>query len=112
MEQMMIEEFIPYGYKNRITRTGLHDITHLPDRVIRRQIEAAADRGILIASCDGGYFRRLSAEDDPYIQEYIARERKRFTTQSHKLKMLRHAMQEIDPDNDPKQVPGRMSFEW
>lgn len=108
----MIEEFIPHGYRNRVSRTYLHEILHIPDRRIREEIAEAAERGILIASADGGYFQRESAADDPYIMEYIAKERKRFTTQSHKLKLLRHAMMEIDEQYDPQQVPGQMSFEW
>ena len=108
----MIEDYIPYGYHNRVSRSYLHEILHIQDRQIRDQIAQAAERGVLIASADGGYFQRESAADDPYIEGYIAQERKRFTTQSHKLKLLRHAMQEVNPEYDPEQVPGQMSFEW
>lgn len=108
----MIEDYIPAGYHNRVSRSYLQEILHIPDRAIRRQIEEAAERGILIASADGGYFQRENELDDPYIMGYIAQERKRFTTQSHKLKLLRHAMQEIDPEYDRQQIPGQMKFEW
>ena len=108
----MIEEYIPAGYPNRVSRAYLHEILHITDREIRSQIADAGERGVLIASADGGYFQRESAADDPYIEAYIALERKRFTTQSHKLKMLRHAMQEIDPEYDRDQIPGQMRFEW
>lgn len=109
----MIEEFIPAGYHNRVSRPYLQSILHIPDREIRRQIEEAAERGILIVSADGGYFQRKDKNDDPYIEGYYAQERKRFTTQSKKLKRLRRAMEGIDPDkHDKDQVPGQMSFEW
>lgn len=102
----MIEEFIPAGYQNRVSRAYLHEILHITDREIRSQIADAGERGVLIASYGGGYFRRESAADDPYIEAYIALERKRFTTQSHKLKLLRKAMKGTD------EIPGQMSFKW
>lgn len=100
IEDILIEEFIPFGYKNRISRTGLRDITHLNDRNIRAQIAQAGERGVLIASANGGYFQRQSAEDDPYIEEYIAKERSRFKAQSHKLKLLRSAWDGINDDQE------------
>lgn len=98
IESIMIEEFIPAGYKNRITRSGLQDITHMTDRKIREQIAEAGDRGVLIASYDGGYFQRESADDDPYIEAYIAQEKSRLNAQRHKMKMLRRAWAEINDD--------------
>lgn len=106
----MIEDYIPHGYNNRVSRPYLQEILHIPDRMIRMQIADAAERGVLIASLDGGYFQRQDEKDDPYIEAYIAQERKRFTTQSHKLKLLRHAMQNVRPDRE--EIPGQMRFEW
>lgn len=98
MDEILIEEFIPAGYKNRISRTGLQDITHLTDRQIREQIAEAGKRGVLIASHDGGYFQRESAADDPYIEAYICKERSRLNAQRRKMKMLRRAWEEINDD--------------
>lgn len=107
----MIEEFIPKGYDNRVSREYLHEILHMPDRAIRREIEKAAERGVLIVSYDGGYFQRESERDDPYIREYMARENNRFKTQSHKNRMLREAWARIHPEaKKSKQIPGQMSF--
>lgn len=107
----MIEEYIPEGYPNRVSRPYLQSILHIPDRMIRRQIEEAGERGILIVSMDGGYFRRKDETDDPYIRTYYAKEHKRFTTQSAKLKRMRQAMG-IGAKKDKDQIPGQMEFEW
>lgn len=100
MDQVLIEEFIPFGYKNRISRPMLQNIMHIPDRAIRKQIEEAAERGVLIASCNGGYFQRQSAEDDPYIEEYIAKERSRLRSQCRKMNALRHAWEGINDNQE------------
>lgn len=108
---MLIEEYIPAGYENRVSREYLHEILHIPDRAVRREIELAAERGVLIASCDGGYFRRGSERDDPYIREYMARENNRFKTQSHKNKLMREMWERIHPAaKKSKQIPGQMSL--
>lgn len=103
----MIEEYIPKGYRNRISRWDLVSILHIPDRQVRREIMEAQNRGIGIYSCNGGYFQKEDERDDPYIAEYVATERHRFTTQAKKLKALRKAWQGVDDD----QVPGQMELE-
>lgn len=105
---MQIEEYIPAGYKHRISRWDLVDILHIPDREVRRGIMDAQNRGIGIYCCNGGYFQRQDESDDPYIAEYVAMERHRFTTQAKKLKALRKAWQGVDDD----QVPGQMVWEF
>ena len=102
----MIEEFIPEGYENRISRGELVDIIHVPDRQIRRQISEAQQRGVLIISCDGGYFQ-AEEKDEPYVAEYVAQERHRFSQQAKKLKAIAKAWR-----GDPEEIPGQMSFEW
>ena len=46
-----------------------------------------------------GYnFQRQSAEDDPYIESYIAKERSRFKAQRRKMKRLRMVWEGINDD--------------
>ena len=105
-----IEDFIPKGYENRVSRTYLHQILHMPDRVVRESIADAQDRGVLIVSYDGGYFRRKDASDDPYIEAYIGMENRRFESMSHKNKRLREAWRAVHPTDDGKQIAGQMSL--
>lgn len=108
---LMIENYIPKGYKNRVSRSYLQETLHIPDRAIRRMIEEAQNRGSLIVSCNGGYFRRKDESDDPYIAAYLGQENRRFKTMSHKNKMLREAWQMIHPEQKKnKQIPGQMSL--
>lgn len=100
-----ITDFIPKGYDNRISRFDLRQLLNLDDRSIRESIADAQARGIMIASCNGGYFRRKNKKDDPYIAEYVAQERHRFTAQSKKLKALRKAW-------GGDQIPGQMRLEF
>lgn len=65
---MQIEEYIPKGYRNRVSRGYLVEILHMTDRSIRDEIKAARLRGVLIASCGGGYFRKKDESDEPYIR--------------------------------------------
>ena len=105
-----IEEYIPKGYSNRVSREYLHQILHIPDRVVREAIAEAQNRGVLIASYGGGYFRRKDANDDPYISAYMGMENNRFRTMSHKNKSLRKAWRAIHPMDDGKQIAGQMSL--
>lgn len=105
----MIEEVIPKGYENRVTREFLHEVTGMSDRMIRKEIEKAAARE-LIVSCDGGYFRRKDDGDDPYIREYYAKELARFKTQRKKIDQMRKALNIIHPKPDRSQIPGQMSL--
>lgn len=106
----MIEDYIPIGYKNRVSRDFLHQILHIPDRRIRMMIEEAAERGILIVSAGGGYFRPTKS-DEVYVNEYFAKEDKRFRTISHKRKIQRGLWEEVIPRvTKSKQIPGQMNI--
>lgn len=106
----MIEDFIPKGYNNRVSREYLHSILHIPDRDIRAQIEEALSRGILIVSYDGGYFRRKNQKDDPYIQSYLDAEEHRAKTQLHNNKMRRLVWEGIHPEKRKGYIKGQMSL--
>ena len=105
-----IEDFIPSGYDNRVSRSELQITTGMRDRVIRKEIEDARNRGFFIISADGGYFQYLDEKDDPHAQAYILKEERRFRTISHQNKQLRRAWRRIKPEADKKQVPGQMSM--
>ena len=107
-----IEDYIPEGYDNRVSRDYLRQILHIPDRTVRDAIADAQDRGVLIVSFDGGYFRRKDESDDPYIRAYMNTENRRFKSMSHKNKRLREAWRAIHADDDGKQIAGQMSFVW
>ena len=102
---MQIEEFIPKGYRNRVSRGYLVEILHITDRDIREAISEARKRGVLIASCGGGYFQREDDRDDPYIAEYYAKECHRFTTIAKALKTFKRTWKGDD------QIAGQMRLE-
>ena len=109
-ESVMIEEYIPAGYEHRVSRGYLHEIMHIPDRQVRLMIADARERGILIASCDGGYFQYRDERDDPYFLDYMRKEDKRFRSQSHANKMRRQAWMRIHPEVKDNQIPGQLSM--
>lgn len=104
----MIEEYIPFGHENRVSREWLRAILHKPDREIRRMIEQAVDRNILIVSADGGYFRPTK-KDSFYVRQYFGKEERRFRTISHKRKMQKMMWERLMPV-DTKQFPGQLSL--
>jgi hypothetical protein len=105
MTDLYIENYIPLGYEQRVSRVELQLMTGYPDRKIRKAIEDARERGILIASENGGYFKYRDARDDSHIEAYIQREEQRFRTISHQNKAMRQAWAVLHPE-----VPGQMSF--
>ena len=103
----MIEEYIPKGYKKRVSRGYLQEMSGMSDRDIRSEIADAQSRGIMIASVDGGYFQRKDEKDDPYIAEYYAKEKHRLNAQRRKLRALHKAWMGVDEG----QVPGQMEMD-
>ena len=101
----MIEEFIPAGYENRISREALHEMLHVSDRAIRHMIEEAQERNIPIISDDGGYFIYNNTRDDDHMMAYMLRENARFLSMSHKNKLLRSAWATVHRGSD-----GQMSL--
>jgi len=104
----MIEEFIPEGYENRVSRDYLKTILHIPDREIRGQIEQAVNRGILIVSCGGGYFQ-VGKKDQEYVADYFRREEHRNRTQGSNVRKKKKLWQKMT-GIDPKQIPGQISL--
>lgn len=99
---MNIEEYIPYGYRNRIDRVSLEINTGCNDRENRRRIEEAIlERGIAIANVGGGYFRPDgSPEDAIKWREYCLKELKRNSTQNQKCRVLKALMPRGNYDSE------------
>ena len=74
---MNIEEYIPFGQKNAISRKRLSGMTGLPDRQNRKMIEIARRTVPIINLQDGnGYFRPLPEERNLVFQ-WIVQENNR-----------------------------------
>lgn len=73
---MFIENYIPFGYKNRISRETLEALTRQGDRTNRERIaEALQERKILIVNIDNAYFRPDGSPGDTLKAEaYYRRE--------------------------------------
>lgn len=79
-----IDEYIPYGYENRISRDTLQLTTGYTDREIRSAIEHSS---LPIISADGGYFVVTESEQDLAQKRiYLLKERKRIRSILIKLK--------------------------
>ena len=81
-EAMNIEDFIPEGRENAISRADLHRITGLPDRTIRAEIKRANRRitlrgeAIISSSSAKGYWKTSDiGELMSYIRESEHRQR-------------------------------------
>lgn len=86
----MIEDYVPFGYKNRISRIALSIASHYSDRRMRKEIEnALLDRGVLIINIDDGYFRpNGSKEDDAKAKAYLLREQARTSSCNKRCKAI------------------------
>ena len=86
----MIENYIPFGYQNRISRIALSAVTHQNDRQNRKEIEEALyDRHVLIVNIDNGYFRPDgSAEDSLKAKSYLLREQMRTSSCNRRCKAI------------------------
>lgn len=76
--QINIEEFIPFGHANAITRAELVNRTGLSDRSVRELINEAKKNGTCIINlCDGkGYFYP-TVDEFMLLRGYIAQEESR-----------------------------------
>ena len=108
-ENMKIEAFIPFGYKNRISRTSLSNDSHLGDRQMRKEIESALlDRGVLIINIDDGYFRPDgSAEDNARVKSYLLREQARTSSCNKRCKAI---MKCLAPKREDELSKNQMSL--
>ena len=90
----LIENYIPFGYANRISREKLSADTHMSDRKNRKLIEEALlYRDTLIINIDNGYFRPDgSLGDRQKAKAYLYREQMRTRSCSKRCKAIRHCL--------------------
>lgn len=60
----LIENYIPAGRDNKISRQSLSICTGLPDRTVRRLISDARMRGVAIVGDPAGGYYMAETEDD------------------------------------------------
>ena len=91
---ILIENYIPFGYANRISREKLVADTRLSDRKIRKELEEALlQRDTLIINIDNGYFRPDgSLEDRQKAKTYLFREQARTISCSKRCKAIRRCL--------------------
>ena len=94
MVYILIENYIPFGYANRISREKLVADTRLSDRKIRKELEEALlQRDTLIINIDNGYFRPDgSLEDRQKAKAYLFREQARTISCSKRCKAIRRCL--------------------
>ena len=73
-----IENYIPVGRENKISRESLRACTGLPDRSVRRLISDARMRGVaIVGDPTGGYYMAETEEDvNLLLAELRSRENK------------------------------------
>ena len=94
MIYILIENYIPFGYANRISREKLVADTRLSDRKIRKELEEALlQRDTLIINIDNGYFRPDgSLADRQKVKAYLFREQTRSSSCSKRCKAIRRCL--------------------
>ena len=94
MVYILIENYIPFGYANRISRQKLVSDTNMSDRKIRQELEdALLLRGTLVINIDNGYFQPDgSMEDRQRAKEYLFREQARTSSCNKSCKAIRKCL--------------------
>ena len=88
---MNVWEFIPKGIKNAISREELCRRTGLNDRMVRQYVAEAAEHGEIVLNVGSGYFRYGGKKDEPYLNEYLAKEQARVKAINRKLRKIKKA---------------------
>ena len=91
---MDIMTFIPMGKENAISRWELMELTHLPDRTVRKMIQDARDRGELILNDqDGaGYY---TSDDEGELKRQYRSNRSRALSILRQQRHIRRRLREI-----------------
>ena len=100
MVYILIENYIPFGYANRISRQKLVSDTNMSDRKIRQELEdALLLRGTLVINIDNGYFQPDgSLEDRQRVKEYLFREQARTSSCNKRCKAIRKCLTPKEDD--------------
>ncbi len=104
MIEILIENYIPFGYEKRISRSTLQALTHQSDRKNREEMETALlQRDVLIINIDNGYFRPDgSMEDTLKAKFYLRREQKRTFSNSKRCKAIENCLKPPREDDISK----------
>lgn len=91
---ILIENFIPFGNQNAVTREQLGISTGLNDRQVRKEIhEASVVRGVQIVNCGFGYFRPDGSQADSILMhEYLLSEEAKAKSIFMRIKSIRKAL--------------------
>lgn len=74
---MYIEQLIPFGRGNAVSRYTLSCKTGLSDRHVREAIAIAKKRIPIVCMSDGSGYYQPTADDYSFVQEYYNREMSR-----------------------------------
>lgn len=97
MVYILIENYIPFGYANRISREKLVTDTRLSDR--KELEEALLQRDTLIINIDNGYFRPDgSLGDRQKAKTYLYREQMRTSSCRKRYKAIRQCLTPKEED--------------
>lgn len=88
---MKIENFIPEGKENAITRPELARVLGMTDRAVRKEIELARDRGAMICN-DGDGAGYYTARDIGQIERQYRVDRARAMSVMKRLKTMRRML--------------------
>lgn len=95
---MGIEQYIPHGRENAVTREQLCTLTGLPDRQVRKEIEQARHSGCIICNdqSGAGYYQTADLDE---IESQYRQQRSRalsiLSQQKHMRQMLKDAGREV-----------------
>ncbi len=95
---MGIEQYIPYGRENAVTREMLRSLTGKSDRMIREEIEQARRRGCIICNdqSGAGYFQ--TDDLDEISRQYWQNKNRALSIlaqQKHQRRLLKAAGREV-----------------
>ena len=111
-DEIKIEDYIPFGHENKVTRKYLVAVTGMTDREVRLGIaNARINRRVMIVP-NKGYFRPRTHDttDAHLMQVFIAQEVQRKKTLEEAIENYRSM--ERDYFNESKQIPGQMRMEF
>lgn len=94
---MKIEDFIPKGHARAISREALCRASGLSDREMRRAVNEARERVIILNMSDGnGYFifDQESAEERNMLIHYVLQETSRISSLNKAIALAREAANE------------------
>ena len=111
-DEIKIEDYIPFGHENKVTRKYLVAVTGMTDRKVRFAIASARkDRKVMIVP-NKGYFRpRVHDATDAHLMRiFIAQEIQRKKSLEEDIE--NYQIMEKEYFKESKQIPGQMRMEF